>query len=166
MRVRLWTWTELIEPAALEVVSALEKLGYRATLRRVETIDHYFPKVLDEQTHAQAGMFGWIGASGQLPSFVLPYLTCSAIGPASKNNNPGFFCDRRIDALIGHALSVQATDPNAAAKLWPRVEREVLDLAPWVPLFTPQRAHLVSKRVGNYQYSPVSGVLLDQLWVR
>jgi YVTN family beta-propeller protein len=166
LRVTLWTWAENIEPAALEVVSALRKLGYRTTLRRVETIDHYFPKVLDKQTHAQAGMFGWIGAAGESPSYVLPYLTCSAIGPASKNNNPGFFCDQRIDALIEHALSVQATDPNAAAKLWPRVEREVLDLAPWVPLFTPQRAHLVSKRVGNYQYSPVSGVLLDQLWVR
>jgi peptide/nickel transport system substrate-binding protein len=166
MRVTLWAWRENIEPAALQVVSTLRKLGYRTTLRRVATIDHYFPKVLDKQTHAQAGMFGWIGASGELPSYVLPYLTCSAIGPASRNNNPGFFCDKRIDAVIEHALSVEATDPNAAAKLWPTVEREVLDLAPWVPLFTPQRAHLVSRRVGNYQYSPTLGVLLDQLWVR
>jgi hypothetical protein len=27
-------------------------------------------------------------------------------------------------------------------------------------------ADVVSARVGNYQYSPASGALLDQLWVR
>ena len=50
--------------------------------------------------------------------------------------------------------------------LWARIERDIVDLAPWVPLFTPSRRILVSKRVGNYQYNPEWGILFDQLWVR
>jgi YVTN family beta-propeller protein len=167
MKVTLWAWAENIQPAAREVVSALNRLGYRATLRRVDTIDHYFPEVLDEKTRAQAGMFGWIGASGQLPSYVLPSsLTCASI--RAPNNNPSFFCDPKIDEQIRHALSVQATEPTGAVALWARIERDIVDLAPWVPLFTPKRAQFVSARVGNYQYNPATGagVLLDQLWVR
>ena len=167
MKVALWAWAENIQPAAREVVSALNRLGYRATLRRVDTIDHYFPAVLDEKTRAQAGMFGWIGASGQLPSYVLPSsLTSASI--RAPNNNPSFFCDPKIDERMRHALSVQATDPAGAVVLWARIERDVVDRAPWVPLFTPRRAQFVSARVGNYQYNPATGagVLLDQLWVR
>ena len=44
--------------------------------------------------------------------------------------------------------------------------RDLVDLAPWVPVFTPSHASIVSKRVGNYQYNPEWGILLDQLWVR
>ena len=46
--------------------------------------------------------------------------------------------------------------------------RELVDQAPWVPLFTPRFADFVSERVGNYQANTYasSTVLLDQLWVR
>jgi peptide/nickel transport system substrate-binding protein len=37
---------------------------------------------------------------------------------------------------------------------------------PWLPLVTPKLIDFVSRRVGNYQYSPVWGMLIDQLWVR
>ena len=149
------------------VASTLDRLGYRTRLRWVETIDDYFPKVLDEQTLAQAGMFGWIGVAGSPPSYVLKLsLTCGSIRPMPQNNNPSFFCDPRIDAQIARALDIQAVDPDAAAARWQQIERELVDMAPWVPLFTPQRADVVSKRVKNYQYNPAWGLLLDQLWVR
>jgi peptide/nickel transport system substrate-binding protein len=36
-----------------------------------------------------------------------------------------------------------------------------------VPLFTPKQVDFLSKRVGNYQYSPSRmGMLIDQLWIR
>jgi YVTN family beta-propeller protein len=167
MKVTLWAWHGNIDPAARVAASALERLGYRTRLRWVDTIDDYFPKVLDAKTRAQAGLFGWIGAAGSPPSYVLKSsLTCGAIRPLRQNNNPSFFCNRRIDALIARALKIQAVDPAAAALRWQRIERELVDLAPWVPLFTPQRADFVSKRVGNFQYNPAVGLLLDQLWVR
>ena len=38
--------------------------------------------------------------------------------------------------------------------------------APIVPVDNARNVDLVSKRVGNYEYNPQWGVLLDQLWVR
>ena len=35
-----------------------------------------------------------------------------------------------------------------------------------VPLVIPSTIDFVSRRVGNYEYSPQHGVLPDQLWVR
>jgi ABC-type transport system substrate-binding protein len=50
--------------------------------------------------------------------------------------------------------------------MWARIDRQLVDQAPWVPLYTPRTPYFVSKRVGNWQYHPYFHVLLDQLWVR
>jgi hypothetical protein len=39
-------------------------------------------------------------------------------------------------------------------------------VSPWVFLMNIISLEFVSARVGNYQYSPQWGILLDQLWVR
>jgi YVTN family beta-propeller protein len=162
MKVTVWTFA-YVEPAARQVVAALERLGYRTRLRRTAFWAPYFSKVFfGERTRVQAAMSGVFGSSGEPPSYILPWLACGA----THAENPGSFCNRRIDAEIRRALRIQASDPNAAVRSWPRIERELVDQAPWVPLFTPQRADLVSRRVGNYQYNPLWGVLVDQLWVR
>ena len=37
----------------------------------------------------------------------------------------------------------------------------------WVPLIATKDVNFLSKRVGNYQFSPDGmGLLIDQLWVR
>ena len=56
--------------------------------------------------------------------------------------------------------------PAEANRLWARLDRELVDRAAWLPLVTPKTTDFVSKRVGNYQYHPLWGVLLDQLWVK
>jgi hypothetical protein len=35
-----------------------------------------------------------------------------------------------------------------------------------VPLMVTKDVNFLSKRAGNYQYSPENGMLIDQLWVR
>lgn len=50
--------------------------------------------------------------------------------------------------------------------MWAQLDRELVEQAPVVPLFTLRLPYLVSKRVGNWQYHPYLDVLLDQLWVR
>jgi hypothetical protein len=50
--------------------------------------------------------------------------------------------------------------------LWARLDRELTDLAVWLPTVTGKQTDIVSKRVGNYHYHPLWGVLIDQLWVR
>jgi peptide/nickel transport system substrate-binding protein len=112
--------------------------------------------------HAPVGYYG----IPRTPSSILTTLTCGSIRLGNENLNPSFFCDRRVDAQIAGARKIQVTDPDAAVGAWARIENELVDLAPWVPLVTPWSADLVSKRVGNYQYNPTARILNDQLWVR
>jgi peptide/nickel transport system substrate-binding protein len=86
---------------------------------------------------------------------------------AGSSQNSSEFCEPGIDRQMRRAQAEQLTDPVAASALWQRVDRELTDRAPWVPLFTPKQVDFLSKRVGNYQYSPSRmGMLIDQLWVR
>jgi peptide/nickel transport system substrate-binding protein len=66
---------------------------------------------------------------------------------------------------MSQADQLQVSDPQAAAQVWAEVDREITDLAPWVPFVSLRFADFTSARVGNYQYSP-AGILLDQFWVR
>jgi YVTN family beta-propeller protein len=159
MHVTVWTYPGFWEQAARGAVQALEALGYRATIRRAEGLDAYFSKVVDgKRQGVQAGMIGW---------YDVPRSASSLLG-AFRCSPPdlSFFCDRRVDARIAQAFELDGTDPDAAVQRWAEIERDVVDLAPWVSLFTPSHAHVLSARVGNYQNNPEFGVLLDQLWVR
>ncbi|HEX6663144.1 MAG TPA: hypothetical protein VF025_05675, partial [Gaiellaceae bacterium] len=67
---------------------------------------------------------------------------------------------------IRRALELQATDQRAANALWAQIDREITDQAPWVATNNRNFVALLSKRAGNYQFSPQLGMLIDQLWVR
>ena len=56
--------------------------------------------------------------------------------------------------------------PNAPRRLWAKVDHDVVDQAPWVAFANGVAFLYRSDRVGNYQFNPQWGVLLDQLWVR
>ncbi|HLF68222.1 MAG TPA: ABC transporter substrate-binding protein, partial [Gaiellaceae bacterium] len=160
MRVTVWTYPGFWEQAAAAMVRTLDDMGYRASIRRAKNIETLATKATDERTRGlQAGMIGWYGVP-RAASSLLTGLTCNA-------NDWSFFCDRRVDAQIARALELEATDQAVAAvALWRRIERDIVDLAPWVPLFTPAGVDVVSERVGNYQYNPEWWTLLDQIWVR
>ena len=59
-----------------------------------------------------------------------------------------------------------ASEPQRAAALRAALDRRVMALAPWVPLYNATDVHLVSKRAGNCEHHPQWGVLRDQLWLR
>jgi peptide/nickel transport system substrate-binding protein len=67
---------------------------------------------------------------------------------------------------MDRASALQASDPPAAAAAWAALDRQVTDQAPWVFLSTDRGFDVVSTRLGNYQYHPEYGMLLDQAWVR
>jgi peptide/nickel transport system substrate-binding protein len=66
---------------------------------------------------------------------------------------------------MDHASALKATDPKRAATAWAGVDRRVVDAAGWVPLVTPREVDFVSSRVGNYQFHPIWGALVDQFWL-
>jgi peptide/nickel transport system substrate-binding protein len=94
-------------------------------------------------------------------------VTCSNYRPrASDYINEAGLCDHAIDREIARAASLQVSDPPAAAALWTTIDRRIVDAAPLVAYGNEQAVHFVSRRVGNYQYNPQYGALLDQMWVR
>ena len=103
----------------------------------------------------------------QAPAGMVVPLTCDAYKPVpSENANNAAFCDRAIDREIARARSLETSDPEAATRLWARVDRDLTDQAPWVAFASGVALEVKSTRVGNYQYNPQWGTLLGQLWVR
>jgi YVTN family beta-propeller protein len=165
MKVTIWAGSD---PARAQLARALipllDSLGYEARVKQVP--DPLFRVTVgDSRTRAQIGasaLSSLLGSSG----FFAP-LRCDAFRANSDaNGNVAEFCKPSIDTLIERALVQQAFDVHAANQVWAKVDREIVDEAPWVPLYTLTLAELVSKRVGNFQFSPQWSTLVDLLWVR
>jgi peptide/nickel transport system substrate-binding protein len=164
MKITVWSWADL-PGAGPWTVKLLQSLGYRATLKKRHTPGYWFA-IGNSRTKAQIGTGEWISNYPAADGFYDPLLTCAAFVPDNQNNtNSAEFCDPRIDREVGQALANQATNPDAARRLWQRIDRQTVDQAPWVPLVNPKVVDVLSKRVGNYQYSLEGGMLIDQLWV-
>jgi peptide/nickel transport system substrate-binding protein len=147
------------------LVSVLDRLGYRASLRVLSK--YWLSEIADSRAPAQIAWFTWYQDYPTPSNFVDPLLTCDSFVPRSADNlNVAEFCSASLDRQIRRATSLETTEPGAAAQLWARIDRRLTDQAPWLPLYNPQVLIALSPRVGNYQYHPYWQVLLDQLWVR
>jgi peptide/nickel transport system substrate-binding protein len=140
----------------------LRSVGYRARIKRVSNQTYYDPAAgpLNPRRRAQAGLFSWFADYPAASNYITTFFSCRAPSNWSE------FCDRRIETQIERALALQTTEPYLANQLWARLDRAIVERAPVVPLFTLKQADIVSRRVGNFQFHPQWGVLLDQLWVR
>jgi peptide/nickel transport system substrate-binding protein len=79
--------------------------------------------------------------------------------------NDAEFCNPVIDNAVQHAQALEPTAAAAANGVWAGIDRQITGQAPWVPLYNPRLDIATSSRVGNFQYHPFFGLLLDQLWV-
>jgi peptide/nickel transport system substrate-binding protein len=155
------------QPAIPYLLSVLRELGYKTRLKVIQP-PLFGARAGDSRYRWQAleASFGadYPTASG----IILPGLTCQAFTPGTNSNvNYSEFCNHRIEREIARAQALQTTKPQEAAQLWAKVDHDITDQAPWVPYANPGTLELVSRRAGNYIFSPlVNGALLDQIWVR
>ncbi len=159
MKVTLWAWSQAkgFNAVALRVLTSL---GYRVTVKPVGGFDRYWNAVGDPRNRAQIGFDGHEGGYPSPATFFVELFSC----PATDSSQ---FCDPGIDRQMRRAEAEQQSDPTGARALWQRVDREITDASPWVPLMATKDVNFLSKRVGNYQFSPDGmGLLIDQLWVR
>ena len=153
-------------PAGRYLVAVLRELGYRASLQLINP-GTYYQRAGDSRDHIQIGEFDWYQDFPAPSDFIGPLFTCRSFLPDSPANlNDSEFCDQRIDAQMSRAYELEARDSNRAGNLWARIDRELVDEAPWVPLYNPRALVALSARVGNYQFDPFRTLLIDQLWVR
>ena len=149
------------------VVSVLDRLGYRASLKVITNPGAGLGPLGDSSKRPQIGWSNWLQDYPTPSNFIKPLLTCRSFVPRSQDNlNAAEFCDRRIDALISRAEALQAREPAAARELWSRIDHQLVDRAPWVPVYNLRTVTVLGPHVGNYKYHPFWNVLLDQLWVR
>ena len=144
------------------VVAALRRLGYRASLRIVPD-EAFFKIASDPRNRAQVISGGWNAGYPAASDLIAQHLSCRGL---RAGQNAGRFCDPAVDRRIARAQSLQIADPRRADALWAKIDRELVDRAVTVSLVTPNATDFVSKRVGNYQFHPLWGLLTDQLWVR
>jgi peptide/nickel transport system substrate-binding protein len=152
------------------LVSLLDRLGYPTRVKDFSGADPNAPvRFADSRTSAQGALY-YIPLDLLYPSasqVLQANFACQSFAPSSPgNSNWSEFCDRRLDAQINSALAAESNNSPNTAALWAQADRTATDQAPAVPLSTNADIHLVSARVGNYQYSFQQGVLIDQLWVR
>ena len=161
MRIVVWAWADCCKRQLPYFVSVLRKLGFDARGQLRTDFDLLRPDV-------QAGFTGWYADYPSPGGFFDAWLTCDSYLPEASRNqfNPGGFCDPAIDQQIRHASELQARDPEAANALWSKIDRRIVDQAPIVPISNGRSPSFVSKRVRNFQFHPVWGPLLDQIWVR
>jgi peptide/nickel transport system substrate-binding protein len=164
--ITIWS-TPAFTTAGRYIVSLLHQLGYPVRIKRLRA-DASFAQFGDSRTNAQA-FFGTLGPSYPSASeFLNPVLLgCQGFVPNSTSNvNLTEFCDPRFDATVRSALAAEGSNSPTATALWAKADRQITDQAPFVNFATPSVTDFVADRVGNYQYNPQLGVLIDQLWVR
>ena len=156
-----------LTPVGRYLVSLLDQLGYHARLRTVAATDTSFQPG-DSRAKIQGGLLVFVPAYPAAEQFLSPdFSSCQSFVPDSINNpNLPEFCDHEFDATVRSALAADEALSTTATQLWAQADRQLTDQAPFVSLLTPSTVDFVSHRVGNYEYNPEWGALLDQLWVR
>jgi YVTN family beta-propeller protein len=168
MVVTVWAWGDpAFEAIGEYFVALLDDLGYKANLKVIDDFGRYFEAISDSGSRAQIAFVGWFADYAAPSGFIEPTLTCDAfVANDAHQSNLSQFCDPEIDSLIAEAGDLQVRDPVAARQLWARIDAAIVDRAPWVSLFNPRYLEFLSARVGNFQFHPMWGLLIDQVWVR
>lgn len=148
------------------LASVLRSLGYDATAKALST-NIQFTYIQNTKNKVQASLTDWYQDYPAPSDFVYVLFGCDSFHPGSDSSiNIAGWCDKGVDALMKKALATAVTDPKAADVLWAKADREITDAVPAVSLFQPKFVDLVSKRVGNYQWSDQIHMLFSQAWVR
>jgi peptide/nickel transport system substrate-binding protein len=160
MKVSVWSFSDdgLSPPAVpRHAVSVLRRLGYRASLRLVT---HAVLSDAPERAYAGIHLFptGWL--TNTADGFFIPWLSCHGAG------DHGWFCSPRLDRAMRHATALASPDPRASARIFARIDREIVDRAAIVPLINPRQIDFVSARVRNLQHHAFLGPVVDQFVVR
>jgi peptide/nickel transport system substrate-binding protein len=148
--------------------SVLKSIGYKTRIKTFKgSLGGYFGFAGDSRHKVQTGAGGWGADLPSASTWFGDLVTCASYQPHTSNNvNLSEFCDPSIDAELAHARALQTTNPDAGTILWSKIDRGLVEQAPWVPFINARSFDVVSSRVGNYEYNPQWGALLDQIWVR
>jgi peptide/nickel transport system substrate-binding protein len=167
-RVVVYTPGPFVE-AARYAASVLDALGFHTTVKPVSgPPGAYFAIVGDSRRRIRAGISGWAADYPSPGGFLRPLFNCASFVPRNLEANTNFseFCDPGVDRQLDRTVALHGENPAAATIASQKAEEAIIKLAPIVPLYNSRQVDLVSRRLGNYQYNPEFGFLVDQAWVK
>jgi YVTN family beta-propeller protein len=158
-RVDVWGSSDDLVPPQVPpyIAQVLRSLGYRVQLH-LATLGSITPTM--RRTFQLSAEGDW------LPDYPAPSAYLPLFFGCGGGHSHGYFCDPRLDRQMRIATTLQLAHPARAAALWAAIDRQLTDQAAWVPTVNVRFAEFVSKRVRNYQFSPVGGFLPAQVWLR
>jgi YVTN family beta-propeller protein len=133
----------------------LSRLGYRSRVRNFRDLGEVVQGASSRRP--QVGLSGWAADSAGPLNFLTPLISCDGDFNLSR------YCDRGLDSAIRDTAA--AHGPEALAR-WERVAALIASKSPLVPLANQTSTSITAPRVGNFQYHPIWGPLLEQMWVR
>ena len=133
--------------------SVLNSIGYKATVKAISA-NIQFTYIQNTKNKVQASVTQWYQDYPAASDFLYVLLGCASFNPGSDSSvNIAGYCNKKIDAEMKQALKLGITDPDAALKLWTKIDHELTDEAAWVALLNPRQINFLSKRVGNFVWS-------------
>jgi peptide/nickel transport system substrate-binding protein len=148
------------------LASVLTQLGYKATSHPLSS-DIEFTYIQNTNNKMQIGVSYWAQDYPAPSDFLNVMFSCGSFHPGSDSSvNISGFCDHAIDARMQKAMTLSLTDAAAADTIWTAVDRSIADAAPAAVLFVPRQIDFVSKRVGNFTFSPQDNWIVTQSWVQ
>ncbi|MEZ5777037.1 MAG: ABC transporter substrate-binding protein [Paracoccaceae bacterium] len=146
--------------------SVLSDLGYDASVKAISA-NIQFTYIQNTNNNVQISVSQWYQDYPAASNFLNVLLSCASFHPGSDASvNISGFCDEEVDAKMQAAMTQAITDPDGANMEWAKIDREVMEKAPLVPLFTPKRVDFVSTRVGNFMFSNQFQWQMSQSWVQ
>ena len=160
---KLFGWTTEPGPRELGVIQQqLAEVGIRAELELSEAIS-YTSMAADTSRHVPFGIYSWTADYVDPSNFFDTLLNGHRITPLN-NNNLSLFDDPHVNELIERAMVT--ADDSTRVRLWQRVDREVMDLVPVVPLIHVYESRLFGPRLGGW-YRHITRILkLESLYVK
>jgi peptide/nickel transport system substrate-binding protein len=152
--VEVWTWPDRAGTGRY-LAEVLTGLGFPSHVRVFKDLGEEMMAAMRPGEPPQMGLNGWIADSPDSATFLKTLIGCGG------DFNLSGFCDPGIDAAIDRAEAAGAEGSSA----WQRIERQIAERAPVVPLTTRRYVVVTSSRAGNVQFHPFYGVLPDQIWV-
>jgi YVTN family beta-propeller protein len=154
-RITVWAGPVLgFDKVARYVANLLDGLGFKARVRiNPGYLEPGSPVV--KRPGVQLLIVAWIPDYRAASNF---------FGWGWCNWGYGWLCDPALNRQMQEAAS--SPDRAVATPRWAKIDHRIVDLAPVVPIYNPNALDVLSSRVGNYQFSPILRVLLEQLWVR
>ncbi|MBV9800474.1 MAG: hypothetical protein JO039_20655, partial [Solirubrobacterales bacterium] len=138
------------------IAGVLRSLGYRVEVRPIP----FASITLAMDRRFQISNYGaWIPNYPDPSSYVPAFFSCHG------SNSNDYYCNPTIDREMRHAELLEPTHPSQATAIWQTVDRQLTDAAEWVPTVATREVEITSRRLHNYEYSPVWGFLADQAWL-